>query len=149
MAGLMRAVAQLGQAYNVSVIDVPLPTILNATDVIVKINATAICGSDLHTYHVASGSPDTPLLYGHEAIGYITEIGDAVQFLNVGDYVVIPDNLDNGHYTVEPDHYTVPIGFGGVQDGTPEAPLPGLQSESKFAIPSDWTAADHDTSRIR
>ncbi|THX06976.1 GroES-like protein [Aureobasidium pullulans] len=129
MAGLMRAVAQLGQAYNVSVIDVLIPTILNATDVIVKINATAICGSDLHTYHVASGSEDTPLLYGHEAVGYITEIGDAVQFLNVGDYVIIPDNLDNGHYTVEPDHYTVPIGFGGVQDGTPEAPLPALQTE--------------------
>ncbi|KAI4756160.1 GroES-like protein [Aureobasidium sp. EXF-3400] len=129
MAGVMRAVAQLGQAYNVSVINFPIPTILNATDVIVKINATAICGSDLHTYHVASGSPTTPLLYGHEAIGYITEIGDAVQFLSVGDYVIIPDNLDNGHYTVEPDHYTVSIGFGGVQDGTPEAPLPGLQTE--------------------
>jgi threonine dehydrogenase-like Zn-dependent dehydrogenase len=137
MAGLMRAVAQLGQAYNVSVIDVPIPTILNATDVIVKINATAICGSDLHTYHVASGSPDTPLLYGHEAIGYITEMGDAVQFLNVGDYVIIPDNLDNGHYTVEPDHYVVPGGFGGVQDGTPEAPLPGLQSKSRSNLVHD------------
>lgn len=149
MAGLMRAVAQLGQAYNVSVIDVPIPTILNATDVIVKINATAICGSDLHTYHVASGSLDTPLLYGHEAIGYITEIGDAVQFLNVGDYVVIPDNLDNGHYTVEPDHYTVPIGFGGIQDGTSEAPLPGLQSKSKIAITSLRIAADQIASRVR
>ncbi|THW40418.1 GroES-like protein [Aureobasidium pullulans] len=142
MAGLMRAVAQLGQAYNVSVIDVPIPTILNATDVIVKINATAICGSDLHTYHVASGSEDTPLLYGHEAVGYITEIGDAVQFLNVGDYVIIPDNLDNGHYTVEPDHYTVPIGFGGVQDGTPEAPLPGLQSK-KAPLQQPSTSADY------
>jgi threonine dehydrogenase-like Zn-dependent dehydrogenase len=49
MAGVMRAIAQLGQAYNVSVIKVPIPSILNATDVIVKINATAICGRDLHT----------------------------------------------------------------------------------------------------
>ncbi|KAF2830048.1 GroES-like protein [Ophiobolus disseminans] len=126
MASLMRAVAQLGQAYNVSVIDVPIPTILNATDAIVRINASAICGSDLHAYHVASGLPDNPYLYGHEAIGYVTEIGDAVQFLRVGDYVVIPDNVDNGHYTLEPDTYNVPLGFGGLQN---DDVLGGLQTE--------------------
>lgn len=126
MAGMMRAVAQLGQALNVSVIDLPIPTIQNATDVIVRLNATAICGSDLHSYHVQSGSQDQPFLYGHEAIGYVTEVGDAVQFLNVGDYVVIPDNLDNGRYTFEPDTYVVPLGFGGLQGG---GPLPGLQSK--------------------
>lgn len=125
MASFMRAVAQLGQAYNVSVIDVPIPTILSPTDVIVRINASAICGSDLHTYHEASGSPDAPYLYGHEAIGYVTEVGDAVQFLEVGDYVVIPDNLDNGHYTLEPDDYSSTLGFGGI-NGTA---LSGLQSE--------------------
>jgi threonine dehydrogenase-like Zn-dependent dehydrogenase len=132
MASIMRAVAQLGIAYDVSVINVSIPTIVNATDVIVRLNASAICGSDLHTYHVASGSPEQPLLYGHEAIGYITEVGDAVQFLNVGDYVVIPDNLDNGHYTLDPDVYDVPLGFGGVQsDG---GPLPGLQSKLILAL---------------
>jgi threonine dehydrogenase-like Zn-dependent dehydrogenase len=134
MASFMRAVAQVGQARNVSVIDVPIPTILNATDVIVHINASAICGSDLHTYHVASGSPETPLLYGHEAIGYVTEVGDAVQFLTVGDYVVIPDNVDNGHYTLEPDTYTVPLGWGGVQNGE-GGPLPGLQSKQSIVNP--------------
>ncbi|KAH6616279.1 alcohol dehydrogenase [Boeremia exigua] len=126
MASLMRAVAQLGLAYNVSVIDVPVPTILNATDVIVRINASAICGSDLHTYHQALGSPDAPYLYGHEAIGYVSEVGDAVQFLKVGDYVVIPDNVDNGHFTVEPDVYQVPLGSGGVQGGVAR---PGVQTE--------------------
>lgn len=64
MASLIRAVAQLGQAYNISIIDVPAPTILNPTDAIVRINASAICGSDLHTYHVVTGSLDAPLLYG-------------------------------------------------------------------------------------
>jgi threonine dehydrogenase-like Zn-dependent dehydrogenase len=97
MTAMMRAVVQFGQALNVSVVDIPVPTILNATDVIVRINMTAICGSDLHTYHVESGSPEQPLYYGHEAMGYITEVGDAVQFLSVGDYVVIPDDLNNGH----------------------------------------------------
>ncbi|KAJ3543583.1 hypothetical protein NM208_g2303 [Fusarium decemcellulare] len=122
----MRAVAQLGLALNVSIIDVPVPKIQNGTDVIVKINATAICGSDLHSYHVESGSESLPFLYGHEAIGVVTEIGDAVQYLNVGDYVVIPDNLDNGHFTIEPDTYYPPLGFGGLSDGSV---LPGLQTE--------------------
>ena len=127
MALTMRAVAQLGQAFDVSVIDVPVPSILNSTDVIVQIKATAICGSDLHTYHVASGSPTSPLLYGHEGMGVVTEVGDAVQFLNPGDYVVIPDNLDNGHFTLTPDSYVVPLGYGGVQEEG--GPLPGLQSK--------------------
>jgi threonine dehydrogenase-like Zn-dependent dehydrogenase len=126
MGSLMRAVVQLGMAYNVSVIDVPVPTILNATDVIVRINATAICGSDLHLYRVPTGSTEQPYLYGHEAIGYVTEIGDAVQFLNVGDYVIIPDNVDNGHFTLEPDAYQSPSVFGGLQGGVE---LPGLQSK--------------------
>lgn len=52
----MRGVVQLGQAYNVSVVDLPMPTILNATDVIVKINISAICGSDPHFYHEPLGS---------------------------------------------------------------------------------------------
>jgi threonine dehydrogenase-like Zn-dependent dehydrogenase len=127
MASMMRAVAQPGIEYNVSVINIPVPTILNATDVIVRINASAICGSDLHTYHIASGSSEQPLLYGHEAIGYITEVGDAVQFLNVGDYVVIPDDIDNGHYTLKPDTYNIPLGFGRVQSDN--GSLPGLQSK--------------------
>ncbi|KZL64082.1 alcohol dehydrogenase protein [Colletotrichum incanum] len=122
----MRAVAQLGQAYNVSVIDIPVPNILNATDVIVRLNLSAICGSDLHTYHTPVGSSEQPYLYGHEGLGYVTEVGDAVQFLNVGDYVIIPDNLDNGHFTSEPDSYFPPLGFGGLQDG---GTLPGLQTE--------------------
>ncbi|KZL66451.1 alcohol dehydrogenase [Colletotrichum tofieldiae] len=95
-----RAVAQLDQVYNVSVIDIPIPTILNATDVIVRLNLSAICSSDLDTYHTPK-----PYLYGHENLGYVIEVGNAVQFLNVGDYVIIPDNLDNGHFTSEPDSY--------------------------------------------
>ncbi|KAM0548765.1 hypothetical protein ACHAPJ_009761 [Fusarium lateritium] len=129
MSSTMRAVAQLGQAYNVSVIDIPVPTIVNDTDVIVRINMSAICGSDLHQYHTENGSPDQPYVLGHEAIGYITQVGDAVEYLEVGDYVVIPDVIDNGRFTYEPYHYATdePMTFGGAVD-TPGL-LPGLQTE--------------------
>jgi threonine dehydrogenase-like Zn-dependent dehydrogenase len=123
MTGLMRAVAQLGVALNVSIIDIPIPTILNATDVIVKINATAICGTDLHSYRQPIGSLERPYLYGHEAVGYITEVGSAVTALTVGDYVIIPDNLDDGRFSYVPDASGADVFWGG-------GVLPGLQSES-------------------
>jgi threonine dehydrogenase-like Zn-dependent dehydrogenase len=125
MTAMMRAVVQFGQALNVSVVDILVSTLLNATDVIVRINRTAICGSDLHTYHVESGSSEQPLYYGHEATCYITEVGDAVLFLSVGDYVVISDNLDNGRYTQEPDVYNPRLGFGRHVGEV----VPGLQSK--------------------
>ncbi|KAL4968576.1 uncharacterized protein BDV14DRAFT_211691 [Aspergillus stella-maris] len=97
----MRAVALAG-AFNITVIDVPMPTIINATDAVVRIAATAICGSDLHRYHENPASPENPQQIGHEAIGYIEEVGDAVEFLSAGDWVVIPFAFDNGHYQYGP-----------------------------------------------
>lgn len=85
----------------------PLPSIINQTDVVVRITSSAICGSDLHFYHGFSGSPDVPWGLGHEAIGYVSEIGDAVTALNIGDYVIVPDNADDGHWG--PSH---PLSFG-------------------------------------
>ncbi|PSN60794.1 alcohol dehydrogenase [Corynespora cassiicola Philippines] len=114
----MRVAALIG-AYNVTVIDMPVPTLRNPTDAIVRITASAICGSDLHYYHQNSGSPDAPIPIGHEAIGYVEAIGDAVQHLQVGDYVVIPDNIDDGHFNFGPE---LPNSFGGPQLG-------GLQAE--------------------
>ena len=108
-ATMMRAAALVG-AYNVTVIDMPVPVLQNSTDAIVRITASAICGSDLHYYHQGLGSPGRPVPIGHEAIGYVESIGDAVQSLQVGDYVVIPDNVDDGHFTFGPD---LPHSYGG------------------------------------
>ncbi|KAK1633465.1 alcohol dehydrogenase [Colletotrichum phormii] len=93
----MRAVAWFGQPYNVSVIDMPVPMILNQTDVVVRITSSAICGSDLHMYHG----------FGHEAVGYVSSVGDAVSSLTVGGYVIVPDNANDGHWG--PSH---PLSFG-------------------------------------
>ncbi|KAH6719540.1 alcohol dehydrogenase [Leptodontidium sp. MPI-SDFR-AT-0119] len=122
----MRAVAQLGIPFEVSVIDVPVPRLQYGTDAIVRIDASAICGSDLHPFRAGAGSPTEPHLIGHEAIGYISEIGDAVQFLNIGDYVVIPCNNDDGHYTGNPDYYVPEVNYGG-------SILPGMLSRVPFA----------------
>lgn len=117
MQSMMRAVALAG-AYNIIVVDVPKPTIENSTDALVRITASAICGSDLHYYHQGQDSPEEPVPIGHEAIGYIEEVGDAVEFLSVGDYVVIPFALDDGHFQYGPTVDYVRAGAGGMQ-GTP------------------------------
>ncbi|KAL1849323.1 hypothetical protein Plec18170_007615 [Paecilomyces lecythidis] len=108
----MRAVAWFGQPYNVSVIDVPVPSIVEQTDAIVRITSSAICGSDLHFYHGFAGSPNVPWGLGHEAVGYVSEVGSAVSSLQVGDYVIIPDNAHDGHYGQQ--H---PISFGTGRPG--------------------------------
>ncbi|KAJ4989204.1 alcohol dehydrogenase GroES-like domain-containing protein [Stagonosporopsis vannaccii] len=94
----MRAVMFSGIAYNVTLNSIPVPQISNPNDVIVRITTAALCGSDLHTYHGLVGGSLPTWTMGHEAMGYITEIGSAVTTLSVGDYVVIPDSLTTGHY---------------------------------------------------
>lgn len=58
-------------------------------DAIVKVDACAICGSDLHIYHGDGFSEDTGFCVGHEAVGEIVELGREVSRLKVGDKVMI------------------------------------------------------------
>jgi threonine dehydrogenase-like Zn-dependent dehydrogenase len=97
----MRAVLWTGIPYNVSVQDIPRPNIQNPTDVLVRMTAAAICGTDLHTYHGLYGSTDPPWVMGHEGLGIVEQIGDAIQTLRVGDHVIIPDTLDIGHLNMD------------------------------------------------
>lgn len=60
------------------------------TDIIVKMNLCAICGSDLHIYHGHGFSEDTGYCVGHEAVGEVVETGRAVRRLRAGDRVMLP-----------------------------------------------------------
>ena len=62
------------------------PTIVEPTDAILRLSATCICGSDLWPYRGAEPVDHTPM--GHEYVGVVTEIGDAVTTVKVGDFVV-------------------------------------------------------------
>lgn len=98
----MRGVIYSGVPYEMTVQTRPVPQILNETDAIVRITTSAICGSDLHIYRgVSGGTP--PWNMGHEALGYIAEIGSAVSSLTVGDYVIIPDTPSSGHLQMTPE----------------------------------------------
>jgi alcohol dehydrogenase len=69
--------------------EVPDPTIQKPTDVIVKIDTTTICGTDLHILKGDVPAVTPGRILGHEGVGTITEIGDAVTTLKVGDQVII------------------------------------------------------------
>lgn len=77
--------------------NVPDPELKNDDDVIVKITATAICGSDLHLYNGLAPAMESGDILGHEFMGEIVEKGSAVQNLEIGDRVVVPFTISCGH----------------------------------------------------
>jgi threonine dehydrogenase-like Zn-dependent dehydrogenase len=81
---------------DVRVDTVPDPKIIDARDVIVKITATAICGSDLHLYGGYVPTMEEGDILGHEPMGEVVEVGRDVKKLNVGDRVVVPFTIDCG-----------------------------------------------------
>nr|XP_036580198.1 alcohol dehydrogenase GroES-like domain-containing protein [Colletotrichum truncatum]KAF6788030.1 alcohol dehydrogenase GroES-like domain-containing protein [Colletotrichum truncatum] len=109
----MRGVVYHGVPHQMVVEDIPVPTLQNANDAIVRITTSALCGSDLHTYHGIAGAGTPPWTMGHEAMGYITEIGEGVSSLSVGDYVVIADTPHRGHLALEPPSFSFFGGGGG------------------------------------
>jgi len=77
--------------------DVREPKILKPTDALVRITASAICGTDLHMVRgtVAGMKPGTIL--GHEAVGIVEETGKDIRNLRVGDRVVVPSTIACGY----------------------------------------------------
>ncbi len=69
--------------------DVPDPVIQRPTDVIVKMVATTICGTDLHILKGDVPEVEVGRILGHEGIGVITEIGSGITQLAVGDKVIL------------------------------------------------------------
>ncbi|MBI1891219.1 MAG: glutathione-dependent formaldehyde dehydrogenase [Burkholderiales bacterium] len=85
----MRALCWYGKN-DVRVQNVPDPQILNPRDAIVKITATAICGSDLHLYDGCIPAMEKGDILGHEFMGEVVDLGSAVHNLKIGDRVVVP-----------------------------------------------------------
>jgi threonine dehydrogenase-like Zn-dependent dehydrogenase len=91
----MRALTYHG-AKDVRVEQVADPTILADTDILLRVTATAICGSDLHLFRgKVPGLKDGDIL-GHEFMGIVEETGSAVTKVRKGDRVVIPFTISCG-----------------------------------------------------
>ena len=91
----MRALTWQG-IEKVTVDEVPDPAILAASDAIVRVTSTAICGSDLHLYKVLAPYLTPGDVLGHEFMGEVVDVGSSVGKLQVGDRVVVPFNISCG-----------------------------------------------------
>jgi threonine dehydrogenase-like Zn-dependent dehydrogenase len=77
--------------------DVPEPVIQDPTDAIVRLTASAICGTDLHFVRgtVPGMAPGTIL--GHEGVGVVEQLGDGVRNFKIGDRVIVPSTIGCGY----------------------------------------------------
>lgn len=83
------------EPYTVAVEEVDDPKIEDPTDVIIKITTSAICGSDLHMFEGRTGA-DPGIVFGHENMGIVEEVGAGVGKLEKGDRIVLPFNVACG-----------------------------------------------------
>ncbi|EPQ30328.1 uncharacterized protein PFL1_01854 [Pseudozyma flocculosa PF-1] len=120
--------------FSVSIESVPAPRIEHPSDAVVRITSSAICGSDLHMYEGRTAA-EPGLRFGHENMGIVESVGDAVSVVKVGDRVVMPFNVACGScancqsaktaFCTQVNH-----GFaGGAYGYVAMGPYPGGQAE--------------------
>lgn len=85
----MRALTYHGSG-DVRVDTVADPILHEPDDVILRVTATAICGSDLHLYHGKMPMVESGDILGHEFMGIVEEVGSEVTAVQPGDRVVVP-----------------------------------------------------------
>ena len=108
--------------HELRVVDTPVPE-LSAEDVLVRVKACGVCGTDVHIYEGDEGAADCvpPKILGHEFAGVVESIGSAVKNVKPGDRV----SVDPNHYcgvcyycTSGLAHYCEDmIGYGTSMDG--------------------------------
>ncbi|GHF65741.1 threonine dehydrogenase-like Zn-dependent dehydrogenase [Deinococcus metalli] len=81
---------------DIRVDDVPQPTLQEPTDAIVRVTASAICGTDLHFIRGTMSGMVPGTILGHEGVGVVEAVGTDVRNFAPGDRVVIPSTVSCG-----------------------------------------------------
>ncbi len=87
MPSTVRGVVATGRGAAVRVVPVVVPD-PGPGEVVVEVRACGVCHTDLH-YREGAISDDFPFLLGHEAAGFVTDVGEGVEHVSPGDYVVV------------------------------------------------------------
>jgi 2-desacetyl-2-hydroxyethyl bacteriochlorophyllide A dehydrogenase len=82
---------------NMVIEERPMPVIQLPTDVLIKVKAGGICGSDVHIYHGSSSVATYPRVIGHEIVGEIVETGNGVTGFSIGDRVIMDPVISCGN----------------------------------------------------
>ena len=142
--------AVLKNARELVIEDVPDPQIAG-DEVLVKVAACGICGTDLHLYKHGSLSPDARI--GHESAGTVADIGKGVKGFGVGDRVAVLGRVPCGecHWCVRGRHHVCPTrldvrgGFSEYVAVKPQmlAPLPDEISFRQAAVMEPMAVSLH------
>ena len=73
------------------------PKLKQPSDALIRITASAICGTDLHFIRGTVSGLEPGTILGHEAVGVIEELGKDVRNLRLGDRVVVPSTICCGY----------------------------------------------------
>ena len=128
--------------------DVPDAAIQEPTDAVVRVDTTTICGTDLHILQGDVAAVTEGRILGHEAVGTITAVGDAVKGFSVGDRVLVPAITKCGRCEYcqrgMPSHCQTVGGigwiFGHLIDGTQaESVRVPYADTSLYAVPAGVT----------
>jgi threonine 3-dehydrogenase len=95
----MQAIVKPGRAPGAELRQVHLPEI-GARDVLIRVRAASICGTDLHIYNWdrwAQRRLNPPLVFGHEFCGHVEEVGDEVTNFKPGEFVSAEMHVACGH----------------------------------------------------
>ena len=98
MTKMMRAVVKTKPERGGQLLKVPIPEI-GPKDVLVKVLATSICGTDYHIYEWNDWAKQTirlPQIMGHELAGYVVQLGDQVTSLKEGDFISAETHIPCG-----------------------------------------------------
>lgn len=132
----MRATLLFGPQ-DVRVVDVPHPIIEHASDAVIRVVLSCICGGDLHSYR--SWSQSQPKRMGHEVIGVVEQTGADVRRVKNGDLVLAPFTYQDGNCAFCRAGQTTSCPHGGYWSrfgaGQGEAVRIPLADTSLFTIP--------------
>ncbi len=99
MAALMKALRKTQAAKGLTIEEVAVP-VIGPADVLVRVKATSICGTDLHIYgwdRWSQGRIKPPVTLGHEFCGVVEKVGEEVAAVKVGDFVSAEMHVNCGH----------------------------------------------------
>jgi threonine 3-dehydrogenase len=95
----MKALRKTKAAKGLEIQEVPVPSV-GALDVLVRVSATSICGTDLHIYgwdRWSQGRIKPPVTLGHEFCGIVERVGEDVTAVKPGDFVSAEMHVNCGH----------------------------------------------------
>lgn len=82
---------------QLEIVETEKPLIDAKNNVLIKVKAAGICGSDVGIYHGKNAAASYPRIIGHEVVGCVEEVGDNVNHLRVGDRVIVDEVTFCGH----------------------------------------------------